>query len=132
MGLLAGFAGIIWILAFTVGAIFCFIARLFGKKTPRIKFMQRRVEGLINFLLTPLWIALLFKVISMNGFSEDVGGKYKFIDEHIWNWLGLFWFIGNSCAGFLLKLGMYRVWFTDFASLSNEDRMKLFQMYQKD
>ena len=124
-------AALIWFLSFLIGSIFSFIAGVFRNKTPKVKFMQIRLEGLITLLLTPLWIITVFKVISLNGFSSDTGGSYKFIKEYVWNWGGLFWFIGYSCAGFFLKLGIYKVWFTDFASLSNEDRKKLLAKYEE-
>ena len=98
------------------------------RRTPKIQFIQYRLEGVIAFVSSLIFINSLIYFQSNNNilfnFDETFGSIIP-LPVPLLEWLAICFFIMYNFLCFADDCGPYKVWFTNFRSLSEERKKKL-------
>ena len=93
--------------------------------SPRVAFMAQRFRGLLAFLCSFLCGFAIYAAIDSGTFTTISGNAARWGLMAMAEWVGLFCVLGTLCAFLVGRTAPFRIWFTDYKSLSDKEKMTL-------
>ena len=123
-----------FILAFLITefirAIFVIIAiilpggtKSFNSMSHRVGFMSQRLRGLLAFLCSFICLFAINAAIQEEAFTSL--GRMGLVPQIVAEWVGLICIIVTFYAFLVTRTAPFRIWFTDFKSLSDMEKFNL-------
>ena len=93
--------------------------------SPRVAFMAQRFRGLLAFLCSFLCGFAIYAAIESGTFILFSSNLPRWALGGLTEWFGLFWVLATLCAFLVGRTAPFRIWFTDYKSLSDKEKMTL-------
>ncbi len=97
----------------------------FDLMSPRVAFMAQRFRGLLAFLCSFLCGFAIYAAIESGTFILFSSNLPRWALGGLTEWVGLFCVLVTLCTFLVSRTAPFRIWFTDYKSLSDKEKMTL-------
>ena len=97
----------------------------FDSMSPRVAFMAQRLRGLLSLISSFICIFAIYAAIQTESFTTISGSSSRWGLQALAEWTGLLFILVTLFTFLVNRIAPFRIWFTDFKSLSDKEKMDL-------
>ena len=97
----------------------------FDSMSPKVAFMAQRLRGLLSLISSFICIFAIYAVIQTESFTTLSGSSSRWGLQALAEWTGVLCILVNLFILLVNRIAPFRIWFTDFKSLTDKEKMDL-------
>tara|TARA_E500000178_G_C16911015_1_gene702651 strand:+ start:771 stop:1178 length:408 start_codon:yes stop_codon:yes gene_type:complete len=97
----------------------------FDSMSPRVAFMAQKLRGLLSLISSFICIFAIYAAIQTESFTTISGSSSRWGLQALAEWTGLLFILVTLFTFLVNRIAPFRIWFTDFKSLSDKEKMDL-------
>ena len=97
----------------------------FDSMSPKVAFMAQRLRGLLSLISSFICIFAIYAAIQTESFTTISGSSSRWGLQALAEWTGLLCILVTLFILLVNRIAPFRIWFTDFKSLTDKEKMDL-------
>ena len=97
----------------------------FDSMSPKVAFMAQRLRGLLSLISSFICIFAIYAAIQTESFTTISGSSSRWGLQALAEWTGLLFILVTFFTFLVNRIAPFRIWFTDFKSLTDKEKMDL-------